>query len=109
MSGEQHCPCRDRESRKAAAEDTRISQFNAEAAARTADIRGPKERRRAATAGHLAERRCSERRSRVGGIYTEGGGSKTTGDVQVWIFSDESLENLLAGKLLLSSGVDDIR
>ena len=97
MSGEQHCPCRDRESRQAAAEDTRISQFNAEAAARKADISGPKERHRAATSGHLAERRCTERRSRVGGIYTEGCGSKTTGDVQFWIFSDESLGNLLAG------------
>ena len=103
MSGEQRCPCKDRESRKAAADETRISQFNAEAAARTADIRGPKERRKVATAGHLAERRCSERRSEVGGICTEGGGSKTTGDVQLWIFLDESL-----GNLLLSSGVEDI-
>ena len=48
MSGEQHCPCRDRESTKATADDTRISQFNAESAARTADIRGPKERHKAA-------------------------------------------------------------
>ena len=102
MSGEQHCPCKDRESR--------ISQFNTEAAARTADIRGPKERlgrklhRKAATAGHLPERRCSERRSEVGGIYIECCGSKTTGDVQLWIFLDESL-----GDLLLSSGIDDIR
>ena len=42
-------------------------------------------------------------RSEVGRIYTEGSYSKTTGDVQLGIFLDDSL-----GNLLLSSS-DDIR